>query len=260
MYSPNFFEQFLGFGSVAELLSFSVSELDAMGLDPAPLASLGLLTETRIGSSVECAGCGFSVPVSPRTVDDGIALCADCPACGVYRLSPLETKRYQMDFSPLLATGKTPLLLVLGSAPRPENLGTFSPDRVFLFSDLTVIADGKIHFDASIIQAQLGTLPALAEPARKTVGRNSKIGDLIIKLKAELREYMRGNYSAVMQAERHNRMYDFPEIKQSDLARMLGVERVYIKRALDTDLELKTLFASANNRNSTLAYGHRANF
>lgn len=41
---------------------------------------------------------------------------------------------------------------------------------------------------------------------------------------------------------------------------MLGVERVCIKRAPDADLELKTPFASANNRNSTLACGHKANF
>ena len=71
---------------------------------------------------------------------------------------------------------------------------------------------------------------------------------------------MKGNYSALLQAERSNTDYEFPELKQSDLAVMFDVPRVYIKRAMDQDLELRTLFDAANNRNSTMAYASKARF
>lgn len=308
------FETLLGFGNAGEAMRLNHRTLDIMGIDPALGMQIGLLTETSIGSTVECAGCEAYIPVQPRQTGDGIALFADCPECGVYRLSTLECKLWQVDFSPLLEAartalccsgkvselipgslwnlgrsalagqsrevfacagintvrnkeilpqlplGKTQILLVIGNAPRPEKLGAFSPDRVFLFADMAYFDGEKICFDVSGIQSQLGILPALDAPAAQAPGRNSKIGDLTIKLKTELRQYMLGNYSAVMQSERGNREFDFPELKQSDLARMLNVPRVYIKRAIEADLELKTLFASANNRNSTMAYGHKAKF
>ena len=124
----------------------------------------------------------------------------------------------------------------------------------------TSYEEGKIIFDASHIHAQVVTLTALEEPPAKSPGKNSKIGNLIIKLKQELREYMKGNYSALLQAERSNTDYEFPELKQSDLAVMFDVPRVYIKRAMDQDLELRTLFDAANNRNSTMAYASKARF
>ncbi len=159
-----------------------------------------------------------------------------------------------------LPEGKTPILLIFGDKVFPHKLGTFSADRVFKFSHLARMEDGKIVFDASHIHAQVTTLTALEEPPVKVPGKNSKIGDLIIKLKQELREYMKGNYSALLQAERSNTDYEFPELKQSDLAVMFDVPRVYIKRAIDQDLELRTLFDAANNRNSTMAYASKARF
>ena len=64
----------------------------------------------------------------------------------------------------------------------------------------------------------------------------------------------------MLQAERCNKDYVFPELRQSDLAKMYDVPRVYIKRAVDNDLELRTLLESANHRDSTMAYGARARF
>lgn len=311
MSNSDCFEQFLGFGNIAEALAFNYRELDGMGLDAAPLLRLGLLVETRIGSSVECAGCGVSVPVSPRTQDDGIKLLADCPECGVYQLSPLESKLWKVNFIPLfeaarkslrcsgkltelipnalwslgrsalagqsrevfisagintmrnnkilakLPEGKTPLLLILGDAPYPEKLGAFSSDRVFLISDIVSFEDEKISFDVSAIQVQLGMLPALEEPTPKAIGKNSKIGDLIIKLKDELRQYMRGVYSAMDQAERSGNDYKFVGIKQNELAAAIGSTPVAVTRAMKKDMELKALFDAANNPRTAFTYGRK---
>lgn len=157
-----------------------------------------------------------------------------------------------------LPEGKTPILLIFGDKILPHKLDGFSADRVFKISQLTRIRDGEICFDASHIHAQIATLAVLEEPKVKSPGKNSIIGDLIIKLKHEIREYMKGNYSALLQAERSNSEYIFPSLKQSDLAVMFDVPRVYVKRAMDQDLELRTLFDAANNRNSTMAYACKA--
>ena len=159
-----------------------------------------------------------------------------------------------------LPEGKTPILLILGNAPRPEKLGSFSSDRVFNFSHLARLENGEIVFDSSHILRQIAALPALEPPTAKAPGKNSKIGDLAVKLKQTLREHMKGVYSAMLQAERSNSDYVFPELRQSDLARMFDVPRVYIKRAVDSDLELRTLLESANSRASTMAYGAKARF
>ena len=164
------------------------------------------------------------------------------------------------EIMPYLPEGKTPILLILGNAAKPEKLGSFSPDRVFNFSHLARMENGEIVFDSSHILSQIATLPALEPPPEKSPGKNSKIGDLAIKLKQTLREHMKGVYSAMLQAERSNADYVFPELHQSDLAKMYNVPRVYIKRAVDSDLELRTLLESANNRDSTMAYGARARF
>jgi len=164
------------------------------------------------------------------------------------------------EIMPHIPDGKTPILLILGNAPIPEKLGSFSSDRVFNFSHLAKMENGEIVFDSSHILSQIAMLPALAPPPEKAPGKNSKIGDLAIKLKQTLREHMKGVYSAMLQAERSNTDYVFPELHQSDLAKMYNVPRVYIKRAVDSDLELHTLLESANNRDSTMAYGSRARF
>ena len=159
-----------------------------------------------------------------------------------------------------LPEGKTPILLILGNAPSPEKLGSFSADRVFRFSHLARLENGEIVIDCSHILRQIAMLPALEPPPTKAPGRNSRIGDLAVKLKQTLREHMKGVYSAMLQAERSNSDYVFPELRQSDLAKMFDVPRVYIKRAVDGDLELRTLLESANNRASTMAYGSRARY
>ena len=164
------------------------------------------------------------------------------------------------EIMPHIPDGKTPILLILGNAPIPEKLGSFSSDRVFNFSHLARLENKEIVFDSSHIRSQIAALPALEPPPAKAPGKNSKIGDLAVKLKQTLREHMKGVYSAMLQAERSNTDYVFPELRQSDLAKMYNVPRVYIKRAIDNDLELRTLLESANNRDSTMAYGAKARF
>ena len=177
----------------------------------------------------------------------------------IFACAGINTDR-NAEIMPHLPEGKTPILLILGNAPIPEKLGSFSSDRVFNFSHLARVENGEIVFDSSHILSQIATLPALEPPPEKAPGKNSKIGDLAIKLKQTLREHMKGVYSAILQAERSNTDYVFPELRQSDLAKMYNVPRVYIKRAVDSDLELRTLLESANNRDSTMAYGSRARF
>jgi len=164
------------------------------------------------------------------------------------------------EIMPHIPDGKTPILLILGNAPIPEKLGSFSSDRVFNFSHLARLENKEIVFDSSHIRSLIAALPALEPPPAKAPGKNSKIGDLAVKLKQTLREHMKGVYSAMLQAERSNTDYVFPELRQSDLAKMYNVPRVYIKRAIDSDLELRTLLESANNRDSTMAYGAKARF
>ena len=177
----------------------------------------------------------------------------------IFACAGINTDR-NAEIMPHLPDGKTPILLILGNAPIPEKLDSFSSDRVFNFSHLARVENGEIVFDSSHILSQIATLPALEQPPEKAPGKNSKIGDLAIKLKQTLREHMKGVYSAILQAERSNTDYVFPELRQSDLAKMYNVPRVYIKRAVDSDLELRTLLESANNRDSTMAYGSRARF
>ena len=177
----------------------------------------------------------------------------------IFACAGINTDRNQ-EIVPHIPDGKTPILLILGNAPIPEKLGSFSSDRVFNFSHLARLENSEIVFDSSHILSMIATLPALEPPPAKAPGKNSKIGDLAIKLKQTLREHMKGVYSAILQAERSNTDYVFPELRQSDLAKMYNVPRVYIKRAVDSDLELRTLLESANNRDSTMAYGSRARF
>ena len=204
--------------------------------------------------------CGGSIT---EIVPDMLWNLGRAPICGqsreIYACSGINT-RYNLKIISNLPQGKTPLLLVLGENPRPEKLGHFSPDRVFNFSNMTKLENGRIVFDSSHILSQIATLQVLEPPSEKTPGKNSKIGDLTIKLKQTLREHMKGVYSAMLQAERSNTDYVFPELRQSDLAKMYNVPRVYIKRAVDSDLELRTLLESANNRDSTMAYGTKARF
>ena len=177
----------------------------------------------------------------------------------IFACAGINTDR-NAEIIPHLPDGKTPILLILGNAAKPEKLGAFSSDRVFNFSHLARMENGEIVFESSHILSQISTLPALEPPPAKAPGRNSKVGDLAVKLKQTLREHMKGVYSAMLQAERSNTDYVFPELRQSDLAKMYDVPRVYIKRAVDNDLELRTLLESANNRDSTMAYGARARF
>lgn len=157
----------------------------------------------------------------------------------------------------ILPSNNTAILLVVGNLP-PFPFGGFVADRTFLLKDFCNCDEGKIVFDAaamaSALQGSLNTQPKKA----KSQGRHSRIGDLIIKLKVELRQYMVGIYGAIEQAESSGRDYDFHPIKQVELARMMNVDKYTITRALQTDLELKALFDAAGNRASVYAYGRKA--
>ncbi len=155
-----------------------------------------------------------------------------------------------------LPEGKQAILVVFGNAPKNGNIGSFEADRVFCANELLLPNDNEILFDSSPIIRQLQQLQK--EPKPRTSKKYSIIGDLAIKLKIELKQYMLGNYSAIMQAELSDREYKFPVLTQSALAQMFNVERVYIKRALDKDMELRSLFDAANNKRSTMAYGHKS--
>ena len=156
-----------------------------------------------------------------------------------------------------LPPGRTPVLLVIGDLPRPGKLDGFPADNIFQISTLAAIEDGEIKIDVAAISSQLG-IPIPAEPAPRPPRKNSIIGDLIVKLKTELRQYMLGNYSAYLQAERSNREYELPQLRQIDLAVMFKVDKSYITRAMAKDRELKILFESAGSLKATLAYGSKA--
>lgn len=158
-----------------------------------------------------------------------------------------------------LPNGKTPILLVLGDPPRPYKLGMFPPDQVFCFSQMARIEDGKIVFESSILHSQVAA-PSSSEPLRRKVssGKNSKIGDAIIKLKTELRQFMCGVYSEVSHAERSGKEPRFLGIRQNELAAAANVSTVMVNRALKKDMELKALFDAANDRGTAYAYGRRA--
>lgn len=157
----------------------------------------------------------------------------------------------------ILPSNNTAILLVVGNLPQLP-FGGFVEDRTFLLKDFCRLGEHEIVFDtaamASILQGVLNAQPKKA----KSQGRHSRIGDLIIKLKAELRQYMVGIYGAIEQAESSGRDYDFRPLKQVELARMMNVDKYTITRALQTDLELKALFDAAGNRASVYAYGRKS--
>ena len=202
--------------------------------------------------------CGGSIA---EIVPDMLWNLGRAPICGqsreIYACSGINT-RCNSKIIANLPQGKTPLLLVLGENPRPENLGHFSPDRVFNFSHMTKLENGRIVFDPTLIQNNAGCVASADVPLKKVTGRNSMIGDVIIKLKVELREFMRGVYSDFEQAEKSGREPVFDGIKQNQLAVLVGVTPVVVNRALKKDLELKALFDTANNPQTAYAYGRKA--
>ena len=154
-----------------------------------------------------------------------------------------------------LPKGKTPILLVLGDSPLPCKLGSFPSDQVFCFSQLERIEDGKIVFETGMTPTVSGT-----SSRKLSAGKNSKIGDVIIKLKAELRQFMCGVYSEFSQAERSGKDPRFAGIRQNELAaaaNVSSVSSVMVNRALKKDMELKALFDAANNPGAAYAYGRR---
>ena len=175
----------------------------------------------------------------------------------IFACAGINTDR-NAEIMPRLPDGKTPVLLVLGNAAKPEKLGTFNPDHVFNFSQLARMENGEIVFDSTHIQMNAGIPASYDEGMKKAPGRNSMIGDIIIKLKAELREFMRGVYSDFEQAEKSGREPVFDGIKQNQLAVLVGVTPVVVNRALKKDLELKALFDTANNPQTAYAYGRKA--
>ena len=162
------------------------------------------------------------------------------------------------EIMPHIPNGKTPILLILGNAPIPEKLGSFSSDRVFNFSHLARLENGEIIFDPTHIQTNAGCSALTEDPPKKVSGRNSMIGDVIIKLKAELRQFMQGVYSDFERAEKSGREPVFDGIKQNQLAVLVGVTPVIVNRALKKDMELKALFDTANNPRTAYAYGRKA--
>ena len=202
--------------------------------------------------------CGGSIT---EIVPDMLWNLGRAPICGqsreIYACSGINT-RYNSKIISNLPQGKTPLLLVLGGNPKPENLGHFSPDRVFNFSHMTKLENGRIIFDPTHIQNNAGCAASADVPPKKASGRNSMIGDVIIKLKAELRQFMQGVYSDFEQAEKFGREPVFDGIKQNQLAVLAGVTPVIVNRALKKDMELKALFDTANNPRTAYAYGSKA--
>ena len=175
----------------------------------------------------------------------------------IFACAGINTDR-NAEIMPHIPNGKTPILLILGNAPSPEKLGSFSADRVFNFSHLAKMENGEIVFDPTHIQTNAGCSALTEDPPKKVSGRNSVIGDVIIKLKAELRQFMQGVYSDFERAENSGREPVFDGIRQNQLAVLAGVTPVIVNRALKKDMELKALFDTANNPRTAYAYGRKS--
>ncbi len=161
------------------------------------------------------------------------------------------------NISRMLPENRTAVLLVIGNIP-PLPFSGFDAGRIFPIKDFCVPTEDGFIFDSASVIAKMRTVIENRPQKAKAPGRHSKMGDLLIKLKAELRQYMIGVYGAIEQAESAGRDYDFQQIKQVELARMTDVDKYTITRALQTDLELKALFDAARNRASVCAYGRKA--
>ena len=156
-----------------------------------------------------------------------------------------------------LPANETALLFVFGDIPE-ISFKNLKKERIFALKEFCFFEEDNLILDSTAIRAQLQVAIESRPEKVKSSGRYSKMGDLIIKLKVELRQYMIGVYGAIEQAESIHHDYDFRPLKQVDLARMMGVEKYTISRAMQTDLELKTLFEAAGNRTSAYAYGRKA--
>lgn len=166
--------------------------------------------------------------------------------------------RRNTEITARLPEGKTPILLVIGDAPCQGKLGKFDPDHVFRISELAEVEEEQIIFNIGVVAAQLGTALRDSSPEPPPVGKNAKVGDLAIKLKGELRNFMCGIYSAMEQSERSGGDFRFNGIRQNELAAATGVTPVAVNRALKKDMELKALYETANNPRTAYAYGRKA--
>lgn len=176
---------------------------------------------------------------------------------GVFVSGGINSRR-NAEIIACLPEGKTPILLVIGDAPRQGKLGSFQPDRVFAVSELVHFEVNRIAVDVAAVAAQLDTVRDKSPEMPPPAGKNAKVGDLAIKLKNELRHFMCGIYSAMEHAERSTGDYCFNGVRQTELAAAVGATPVAVNRALKKDMELKALFDAANNPRTAYAYGKKA--
>ena len=146
-----------------------------------------------------------------------------------------------------LPNNRTYLLLVFGDLPQKNVCPDFEADRVFSINSLVSLSDDGLHTDSAPIKETLELLLKTAPPKVRGPGKNSKIGDIQIKLKERLEAHIVGEYSRMETCERLDTPYKFETVSQKDFAQAFHVNKSMISRAINGNPYVKALFAASQD-------------
>ena len=154
-----------------------------------------------------------------------------------------------------LPENKTSLLFVFGSLPEKGMCGTFDADKVFSINSLVTLEETGFSVNTAPVKEALDILNPIKEMKKRGPGRNAKIGDLQVKLKKRLLNWIHGVYSAIEHHERTGTDYTFHVITQKELAEQFEVDPSMVCRAIKGDGDLKLLLDIARNRDEAYIKG-----
>lgn len=147
----------------------------------------------------------------------------------------------------LLPNNRTFLLLVFGDLPQKNVCPDFEADRVFSINSLMTLGEDGLHTDTAPIRDTLELLLKTAPPKVRGPGKNSKIGDIQIKIRDHLEAHIVGEYDRMETCERLDMPYEFKTVLQKDFTKMFNVNKVMVSRAIREDPYVRDLFKASRN-------------
>jgi len=147
----------------------------------------------------------------------------------------------------LLPNNRTYLLLVFGDLPQKNVCPDFKIDRTFSINSLVSLANDGLLVDPAPIRNTLELLTKTALPKVRGPGKNSKIGDIQIKIRDRLEAHIIGEYGRMETCERLDTPYKFETVSQKDFVKMFQVHKSMISRAINGDPYVKNLFDASQD-------------
>lgn len=172
----------------------------------------------------------------------------------IYVARGINTQKNR-DIMGKLPENKTSLLFVFGSLPEKGMCATFDADKVFSINSLVTLEETGFNVNTATVKEALDILNPTKEAKKRGPGRNAKIGDLQVKLKKRLLNWIHGIYSEIEHHERIGTDYTFHVITQKELAEQFEVDPSMVCRAIKGDGDLKLLLEVARNRDEAYIKG-----